>query len=306
MKILFLIFGVFCLISCSSGSKKDYSQVGPDLNDEYPWIKNEDFKKQKPISYGSTNDYYAEAKRSIDSNVVATESLRNADEGVLSIMVNVKDPISRGVALCYQGNFQEAFKSFDESYSQYKTHPAYWNQVGTCYFLQGELRKAILYYHKAKMKDKNYAPAVNNLGVIYSHEGKDQEALESFQLAKKLSTSSMTPEFNMLQIYLKYGLAEKARGIVERLKQVSPSDPDLDSAMGYVRILTKDYLEAVAYYKTIPDKLLWRPEISINYAYALYKIGKSKEAKDILAKVRVDRLKGLRSYYMKLLQIVGA
>ena len=86
---------------------------------------------------------------------------------------------------CYAKNFEQAFKVAESVYDSHQNLPTYWNQVATCYLLQGNERKALLFYNKALEVTPQYVPALNNIGVMYEKNGQDQKALVALQRALK-------------------------------------------------------------------------------------------------------------------------
>ncbi len=210
IKMLILIFIAVVISGCGTTEKK-----GVKLDGDFDEIENKDFKAIPEIEYIEHEDLFVDEVSQTDA--LSKESLARLPEPKLQRAGKVDNPISKGISLCYQRRFTEAFKLLDAAYFKYKGHPSYWNQVGTCYFLQGWNRKAFLFYNKARDLNQKYAPAINNLGVIYQREGNEQKAMAAFDKASEINSFSMTPMFNKAQIFLKYGFIEKARRIFEVL-----------------------------------------------------------------------------------------
>ena len=100
----------------------------------------------------------------------------------LKSISETQDPISKIISLCYRREYEDAEKVMDDVYKQYKNHPSYWNQVGTCYYLRGDLRKALLYYKElTKFRDSLVSvetdEKVAEIDVKYQTEKKEKEIL---------------------------------------------------------------------------------------------------------------------------------
>lgn len=299
MRSLLLISIILGIVSCSSSPERKNS--GPKQNDEFYWIENEDFTPSDEIIYRPVDDSY-DIKPEIP-NALSKETLIQATPMDLKVLIESKDPISKSTALCYQQNYAEAFKIFDQNFAKYRNHPSYWNQIGTCYFIKKEFRKAILYYHRARIKgNKSYAPAMNNLGVIYIHQSRYQEALEAFKRASNVNERALTPKLNIVQLFIKFGQLEKAKQMLIKMKDISVDDPSINALLGTISVYQKDYKQALVYYNFLPEKLLWRGDYSINYALALYLNGDTKNARVVISKVNQSRLGSLQQYYQTVKQ----
>ncbi len=299
MKILLLIFFGFILFSCGHGPTK--SNGTQNKSDEFYWIDEKDFTPTDEIVYRPVNDRY-----NIDPevpNALSRETLVSASPMDLKILIESNDPISKSIALCYQHNYTAAFKIFDHNFNKYRSHPSYWNQIGTCYFTKKEYKKAILYYHRARIKGKSgYAPAMNNLGVIYVHKKRYQEALEAFKRAASVNENALTPKLNIVQLYIKFGQLDKAKKLLSKMKNINVSDPSINSLLGTIAVMKKNYKQALIYYNFIPENLWWRADFSINHALALYLDGEKRDALDVFSKINSKRLGILGPYYQKVKQ----
>lgn len=268
-----------------------------DLDDaDLAWLENTDFIPAPEVPYRSENDFFSSQVADADS--LSSESIaRLPDSHLQRVARESNDPISRALSFCYQNRFDEAFRIIDESYDEYKSHPSYWNQLGTCYFLLGEINKSLLYYNKARGIDEGYAPAINNIGVIYQRQGFEQKALSAFEEAAELNTFSRTPSFNLAQLYLKHGFAGKSRNLLAGLHQNHQGDRDVLNGIATSYLLDGEAERAVVYYNRIPRSEHSRPYIGLNFSVALKMIGRDRDAETVFSQVNRNELNHLRDYY---------
>lgn len=298
VQILVLTFVLF-FTACSSTTR-----VGEkiDLDDkDLAWLENSDFVPTPTVPYRADQDFFSSRIiASGDGDSLSRESLSRFESNRLRQVVRESDdPISQIIGLCYQGNFDNGFRLIDQVYEKYKNHPSYWNQLGSCYFLLGDLSKALLYYNKSRSIDSNYAPAINNIGVIYQRQGLDQKALKAFEEATSQNSFSLTPSFNLSQIYLKYGFASKARRILAGFYQNNKNDIDVLNGMATSFLLEGDAERAVSFYSQIPRSEHRRPEIGLNFSLALKRIGREQDANTIFSQVNRTEATALGNYYFE-------
>lgn len=291
------------LVSCSSGTSKGKSSEQQMLEDEYAYIKNSDFVPAKEVKYEEYQDQFVGDLGENDS--LTKESIARLPAPKLQQVALGPDPIATGISLCYQRRFDEAFKLYDSIYSKYKSHPSYWNQIGSCYYLQNNLRKALLFYNKARDVSSGYAPAINNLGVIYLKQGKEQKALLAFKKAMEINTFSLTPTFNLAQLYLKYGFVDEALKMFTALSKQKQGDPDVLAGLGNVYLLKGDMNNSIAYYSQIDEAQGAHPHIGLNYAVALKIAGKQAQAQAVFKKVDTKELGQMRSYHRQVATFIG-
>lgn len=271
-------------------------------SDPFGDLKDSDFNVPTPVKYDSKNDYISKGSSKLFSHL-DDESLFRYSKDEREELENKGSGLDKFMSRCYLSSFKEAFEMADTLYLQYKENPIYWNTMGICYFLQGNQRKAQLFFNKALGKDKDYAPAMNNLGVLYRKNGEDQKALEAFKTARQYNKFSKTPKFNIAQLYLEYGLASKALQEFYRMKKLDPNDVDVTVALATALLMQGKYALAVNEYQSIDSDFYERDDIGINYAYALYLIGKKDKAEDIIDDVKLKNPK-LGAYYNKIKALV--
>jgi tetratricopeptide (TPR) repeat protein len=298
MKLLSLTYisVLFLFFSCATTPKK--TEKGQDE------LKNSDFISPSPILYNPKGDYFVEVKSEAGS--LGGETLDNLPEGDLDDYEDDdENPLNQMLSYCYQKKFKQADQLFDRFYRRYIKHPGYWNQVGTCFLLRGEKRKALLYYNKAKDLYRNYIPALNNLGVIFQLEGKDQKALSVYKKASKLSPFSLTPKFNLAQLYAKYGFVNEARGIFENLLGKRKSDFDVNIGLAYVEMLSGNFPRAVQYYEKVDTDWYEKAEVGLNLTLALQYMNRKKDALNVFDDIDPPKDPKLLKYYRNVKQLIS-
>jgi tetratricopeptide (TPR) repeat protein len=272
--------------------------------DDLKWINQVRFDKKPEVKYVSSKDEFTNVTDELAS-VVAKESLYTLSSLKLDeLFGKTNEVIVKMGAKCYQLKFDDALKIADEIYWQYKNNPSYWNQMGTCFYLNSDYSKAILYYNKSRDLDSKYAPAINNLGVVYVKQAKFQKALSAFKKALELNSFGVTPNYNLARLYLRFGVSSKALPILQALQKRSPNDIDVNSALASAYLISGDAASAVGIYSSMEKVVAQRPWNALNYAVALKSINKASEAQSLLATVSGLERADLKTYMQKVEKFV--
>lgn len=296
MRIIGLALVSLFMISCSTTKKS--SEVDVDK------VSNEAFKKEKPLLFGASNDYYA-GSMAVENPALQDETIDRLSSDELS-KIDPKGDELLGLAItCAQGDEKNAAKLIDDLYQKYQNFPSYWTQVANCYLKQNQNRKALLFYNKALELSSSYAPALNNIGILYYREGQTQKALVAFEKANAKARFAKTPRLNLAKLYLSYGLADHARPIISGLANQTPNDSDLIVTLANVSFVKGDYQEALKQFFRLDQKLWSQADIGLNVSYALYKIGKQKDASNVLSRISKPKNSLLKNYYEEVKNIVG-
>lgn len=300
----YIILATLILItSCASSSKKEEAGPSKGAIDEFSWIENSDFKEVKEVPFSSRKDSFVGDVAKVDS--LSTESLARVPAPKLEVVNDNKDILVAGITSCYRRDFDKGLKIFKKNYRKYKSHPGYWNLLGTCYYLQGKLRKALLFYNKSRDTRKNYAPPINNIGVIYQYQGLEQKALAAYKKASEVGGFSMTPMFNMGQLYLKYDLVKDAKRIYQQLVKKNNFDKDAVSGLAMCYLKEGKYTSAINLYAGLDPRVRRSPGVGINYSLALHNSGRNKDAKTVLSSIDRSKLNHHQNYYNKVLKTIG-
>lgn len=301
MKNILLILSLV-IYGCSSSSKKTPEEQIESLDESQP-------KKVVEVKYDSRSDYFKQNDSDTKGDVLATESLARFNNNDLDVAVDSTDPLSQGIGFCYKRDFERGMAIFKKVYAEYKKHPSYYNQLGTCYFLKGDNIKASLYYNKALDLDKNYAPAYNNLGVQHLKEKDDLRARDAFQKATNLSPFAKTPRFNLAQVYLQYGYTDEALAIFSGLLNTTSEEKmnDVDVLIGLANgfLIKGELQKSLTNFQSIDTKYWQRPDVGLNFSVALKLSGDNKNAVKVFRAVDQNRLSSWGNYYKKVAQFLG-
>lgn len=293
--ILLLAF----LVACSSAEKKS------ERNTEAPAkVTKQAFKKEKTLSNNEVPDFYT-PKTTTANPALQDETLDRYSAEEIEAMADATDPLMEISLRCSRGDFKTAFSVASKNFNKYQKVAAYWNQVANCHLNQGSHRKALLFYNKALEVKPNYIPALNNIGVMYSRMEQDQKALVAFERANNASKFAKTPRYNLAKMYLIYGLAEPALPILKGLLESSPQDMDLQNSVANAYFLMSDYNQANLHFQKIPGNFWTRPEIGLNLAVTLKKLGKTEEAMKVLDNIQKPKNAALSRYYSSVENYLG-
>ncbi len=243
-------------------------------------------------------------------DVLSGESFLRYSSKRFEIVQAKKNIIQSAVTYCHQGQFKKGLEILKKEMKREQENPNYWNHLGTCYYLNNQLAKAKYYFLISLEKGQNkkgrkaFLPAYNNLGLVFLKLRSYDDALENFKLADGQGVL-VTPKFNMLQLYLKFGQLEKAYGLAHLLFKKSPKDVDVITSLGTIHILKGEFSMAKKYFEKVEDKYLMREDISGHYAIVLFKLGKLEEAKLILQKGQYTRIKPIKRMRESLGKIIN-
>ncbi len=210
------------------------------------------------------------------------ESLTRYDS--LRLDPNLK--LKSELALCHNENYDEAFDKFKAKLDKNLNNYLYWNQISTCYILKKEYSKAKNFLELAMAQaktNKQKAVVLNNMGVVYLEKKNYHEAKEVFKEAIKLNGDTLTPRFNLVQIYLHFGIYERAEKELVVLLQKAPTDIDFLNSLAHVKLMKKDYKTALVYFNRIPKQYRSRDDVATNLAMTYYMLGLFEDAKKTLS-----------------------
>lgn len=285
MKFLFLIF---LIAGCASKADKPKAKASVA-------VSNETFKKEKVLSNSEVTDYYQTSTNAL-SPALQDETLDRLNSSELSSVNASTDPLIDIVLKCSKRDFDGAFQVAAQYFNRYQKVATYWNLVANCHLNSGSHRKALLFYNKALEVSPNYVPALNNIGVMYVRQGNDQKALVAFERANKISKFAKTPRYNLAKLYLTYGMADLAQPLFISLLTESPADVDILNAVATSYMMLADYQNAFTYFQQIPKAQWQRPEIGLNVARTLNRLGKKDEAQQVAEDVKSSSKPELKKY----------
>jgi tetratricopeptide (TPR) repeat protein len=244
------------------------------------------------------------------NDVLAGESFLRYSSKRFEVIRSRNNMIQTAVTYCHQGDISDGLAQLKKYLIQERKNPNYWNHIGTCYYLNNQLSKAKYYFeialkmgHTANQKTSSFLPAYNNLGLVYIKLRSFDKALNHFKLADKGGVL-VTPKFNMLQLYLKFGQLKKALKLSLVLYRLAPKDIDVISSLGTINLLQGKYKESKNFYDQIHKKYLEREDISGQYAIVLYKLGYYEDAKRMLQFGQYTQIKSIKKMRDSLSNII--
>ncbi len=266
-------------------------------------ITNSDFKPVKQIRYNKKDDAFSdvESKYTEALNTESVERVFRYDGDA-----NLKGVIGKIAELCYKKDFTQAKLLIKKHNNAYLKNQIFWNQVGTCFLLSGERRKALLFYNKALSIKSNYGPSLNNLGVMYMYERDYSRALVAFKRARKTSDFSRTPRFNLANLYLGFGLSQKAIEEATPLHNSKTEDVDLLNILATSHLMLGETKTALAFFERIDSDYFRNVRFGLNYSLALFVVGEREKAKDIFSDIEEKPNRDWEKYFKNVKNYIGA
>lgn len=193
-------------------------------------------------------------------------------------------------APCFSGNIIDDLKELRSQLDKRKDEPQYWNQIGTCYYLNQDYTKAEYYYQlslgTAEKLNHTYAPALNNLGILNVKLGHYIQARDYFRKSLK-GNRNHTPRYNLALVHLKYNKPEKAIKLLTRFPHQDSSDPDLNFNLAYTYYLLGDFKQC-RYHLSKMGAYDSRSDAHYLKAILLYDEGKYQDVLEILEKTTIS------------------
>ena len=95
----------------------------------------------------------------------------------------------------------------------------YWNKVGVCRFLSGDLNQALFYFDMSLKKSdiESSAAALNNLGVLHLHQKRYRRAYSFFNKALERNSENVTINLNIAHLYMKFQRYASAKKILKKI-----------------------------------------------------------------------------------------
>jgi tetratricopeptide (TPR) repeat protein len=189
------------------------------------------------------------------------------------------------VVRCYLGEAKPTLEKYRRDFLSKSQNPYYWLHVGNCYFIQESWSKAEFFYRLSL--DDTKLPfvksiALNNLSLIlFKHQQweKGKELLrQSISLAPKLKV----PRYNLSQLYLQFGLYDKAIEVLTDSPFKGHKDIDVFFSLANAWLFKNDLKKASLYFNMIPDEHFRREDIAATYALFLIRSGKLEDAREIM------------------------
>ncbi len=254
---VFIFIFCFLISSCSMLSKIE-SNEKTKLED----LKNSDFKSRQ-VKYRSSEDSLLRKKEEIGAFSFETLHADNSED--LSFRKD-DDLLQKISTLCYLDKFDEAEKLVGKNEREFKENPTFWNIVGNCFFLKGEIQKSILFYNKSLSERDNYPPAMNNIGVVCQSRLLDQKAFYAYNDSSKNGKFSNTSIFNKAILLLKYGRFYEAEKILKNLYRVDKKNDHVIHALANLYLFKGELSQSSHFYSLMTERKLLNSDLGINYA----------------------------------------
>jgi tetratricopeptide (TPR) repeat protein len=188
---------------------------------------------------------------------------------------------------CYQGKAGDTLKQFRKEYVNQHQSPYYYLHIGNCYFIQEAWTKAEFFYRMALDEGKIQTVksiALNNLGLIHFKYEQWEKGKEYLKQAMALAPRFKVPRYNISQLYLQFGLYDKAIEVLKDSAFKGDKDIDVNFSLANAYLYKGDLRTSAEYFKMIPKEHFHREDIAATYALYLIRIGDLAGAKQIMNK----------------------
>jgi tetratricopeptide (TPR) repeat protein len=186
---------------------------------------------------------------------------------------------------CYQGRSSDVLKTYSTSYSSEVNNPFYWIHVGNCFFMKNLFLKAEFFYRMALADaklDRVKSVASNNLGLIYLKYRLWEKAREYFHQSISLGKNYKIPFFNLSQLYIQFGLYDKAIELLTSPIFRDHKDVDILHSLANIYLFKGEYEISNRYFKMIPSEYFQREDIAASYSIYLIAIKNFSKASAVM------------------------
>jgi tetratricopeptide (TPR) repeat protein len=209
------------------------------------------------------------------------ESLKRYDIKRLTKSLN----LNNSLAMCHIGQYNEGLDQLKKALDKNLNNYLYWNEISTCYILQKDYTQARKFLNLAMStaKTKHQKSIVlNNIGVIHLENENYEEAKDHFKKSIELSKRSLTPKYNLSQIYLRFGLYRNAKTNLTQLLKINSHDVDFLNSIAYLNLMQKNYKTALLYFDKIAQEYKTRDDVATNLAMTYFMLELFDSAKKTL------------------------
>ena len=186
---------------------------------------------------------------------------------------------------CYRGESKKVLESYKKDYLTKHDDPYYWLHIGNCYFIQENWSKAEFFYRisidEAKSKTLK-SIALNNLGLIHFKYEQWEKGKTYLKESMELAPSIKVPRYNISQLYLQFGLYDRAIEVLNDPAFRGHKDIDVYFSLANAYLYKGEINRAAQYFQMIPREHYKREDIAATYALYLIKQGKVSEAKRVM------------------------
>lgn len=189
------------------------------------------------------------------------------------------------VVNCYKGKTKETLELYKKEYLTRKDEPYYWLHVGNCYFVDEKWTKAEFFYRLAQDEAKTptiKSIALNNLGLIHFKHEQWEKGKELMLQSMALAPKFKVPRYNLSQLFLQFGLYDKAIETLNDSAFRGHKDIDVYFSLANAYLYKGDLKTAKDYFNQIPKEQFRREDIAATYALYLIRTGDIKGAHEIM------------------------
>jgi Tfp pilus assembly protein PilF len=131
--------------------------------------------------------------------------------------------------------------------------------------------------------------ALNNLGLIHFKYEQWEKGKSYLKQAMDLAPRFKVPRYNMSQLYLQFGLYDRAIEVLSEKAFRGHKDIDVYFSFANAYLYKGDLKKASEYFMMIPEEHFRREDIAATYALFLIKTGKIDKARSVMkARSRSD------------------
>jgi tetratricopeptide (TPR) repeat protein len=187
---------------------------------------------------------------------------------------------------CYQGKAKDTLNHFRKEYVNQHQSAYYFLHIGNCYFVQDQWTKAEFYYRMA-LDDTKIGTvksiALNNLGLIHFKYEQWEKGKEYLKQSMALGPRFKVPRYNISQLYLQFGLYDRAIEVLNESAFKDHKDIDVYFSLANAHLYKGDLKRAGEYFRLIPKEQFQREDIAATYALYLIRVGDMAGAKRVMS-----------------------
>jgi tetratricopeptide (TPR) repeat protein len=157
--------------------------------------------------------------------------------------------------------------------------------IGNCYFLNDQWAKAEFFYRLSLENSKTNqekALAFNNLAMIEFKFEQWEKGREFLRQSITAAGNFKVPHFNLSQVYIQFGLFDKAIDILSGPMFKDSKDVDVYFSLANAYLFKGDLSRSGSYFNLLPQEHFKREDIAASYALYLLKQNKIHAAKTIM------------------------
>jgi Flp pilus assembly protein TadD len=210
-----------------------------------------------------------------------------------------------GIHLCHRGEVKKGLKLLKQEMELKKGNAQYWNQVGTCYFIDREYNEALLYYKIGLSLDSKNYEIYNNIGLLYAKKENYLKSVQFIEKALSLNKQSIVVRYNLASIHFNFSNYNRSIELVHSVYSQASLDPDLNLLLGKNYLHLGNYQQANRYFARIPETYQEDHEIANYYAFSLARVKKFDQANEILKKSGIPGRRIQKKFKQKLLSLIN-